>query len=269
MAAEQASVDVIIVNYRTPFLTMEAVRSVLGEPEVHEVLVVENSSGDDSLSIFRSELEGLERVRLIESERNLGFGGGNNLAAGVAAAPILFLLNSDAVLEPGGLGRLCAVLDELAVGMVQPMVLWPGRKRIQQPGMQGRFPTAWTIINRSWRKAPLTLEPHWISGVALLVRREQFLSLGGFSGEFFMYFEDTELCWRYHKAGLRMAMEPTAVVIHHEGQSKNTKLIKQRQFYRSMDTYLRLTGASAAEQIAVKAARAPYMLLQMLRGKYR
>ncbi len=96
------STAVVIVNYRTRELTARAVQSVIGEPEVTEVAVVDNGSGDGSPEFLRAELDD-PRVRVIESASNAGFGQGANLGARSCTAPLLFLLNSDATLLPGSL----------------------------------------------------------------------------------------------------------------------------------------------------------------------
>jgi GT2 family glycosyltransferase len=261
-------VDVVILNYKTPQLTIDAVESCLGEPELHEVLVLDNASGDDSVRVLSDHFEG-KPVRVIASEKNLGFAGGNNLAVRQSNAPYFFMLNSDATIEPGCLGPLVETMEKNPdIGLAQPMVLWPDRNTIQHPSMQGKFPTAKRYINRSWHRPPMQLEPDWVSAVALMARTRQFLDLGGFDEDFFMYYEDVELSYRYRKAGLRLRLVLGPVAIHHESMSKRSNWVKQKQVYRSMDRCLRKIGTSEGEIFLCKLLRIPYMLFKAVRGSY-
>lgn len=261
-------VDVLILNYKTPDLTAAAVESVLGEPELNEVLVVDNASGDDSVRILTERFAG-KPVRVLASDKNLGFAAGNNFAFRESKAKYCFMLNSDATAEPGVLAPLVKRLEEEpSIGLVQPIVLWPDRNTVQHPSMQGRFPSARRYIDRSWHRPPLQLEPDWVSAVALLARREEFLRLGGFDEDFFMYYEDVELSHRYRKNGFRLRLELGPVVIHHESRSKRSNWVKQRQVYQSMDRCLRKIGASEGEIFLCKLLRIPYVLYKAVRGSY-
>ncbi len=253
------SVDVIIVNYRTAKLTIDAVRSVLQEPETNRVIVVDNASGDDSLVALRQAFVG-KPVDVLSSPDNLGFGGGNNLGARHSRADYLFFLNSDAFIVPGCLTPLLSAMkDDEKLGLVAPKIVLPDRKTVQADAV-GIFPTPFTILFQHGKK-PVSGEPDWISGVAFMARREQFLRLGGFSRELFLYFEDVELCHRYHKNGFTIGQVPSAVVVHLGGQSQQSTRLQKDRYYRGQDQYLRLVGASWLGRVLVRLLRYPYRLL--------
>ena len=88
-------VTVVIVNYKTVKLTEGAVRSCLSEPEVEEVIVVDNDSQDGSADELTQTFRG-QKVRILETNENLGFGAACNKGASKAHTPFLFFLNSDA-----------------------------------------------------------------------------------------------------------------------------------------------------------------------------
>ena len=240
----------IIVNFRTPELTAHAVSSVLDEPGVAEVVVVDNGSGDGSAARLETRFRS-DRVRILQSHANLGYGGGINLGVEATTAPYLLFLNSDAVIGAGTAGRLEAQLAaEPAVGIVAPAVqLADGAS---QPGAYGSFPRLSDLVRRP-RLAPEQLEPDWVSGVAMMVRRTDFLQLGGFDEEFFMYMEDVDLCRRMRRLGRVVRRDPSAVVIHQLAQSSDLGSAS-RAFRRSRALYARKAALSTATRLAFRLA---------------
>src|SRR5260221_4768826 len=99
----------IVVNYRTPDLTIRAGESLVADG-VQELVVVENGSGDDSLERLRAFADASTSTNLIEVPDNLGFGQGANLGAEAASGDFVFFLNSDASVEPGCTDGLIDVL---------------------------------------------------------------------------------------------------------------------------------------------------------------
>ena len=254
---DEADVDVVIVNYITPCLTIEAARSVVSEPNVRSVIIVDNASGDGSAEEFKREFADVaERVQIIESERNLGFGGGNNLGARSAGGKYLFLLNSDAVANPGCIAALREVLkNQPDVGLIAPAVILAETGELQ-PGTHGVFPTPRALLTRQTTASDADdLEPEWISGVAFLGRRAEFETLGGFDESLFMYYEDVDLCRRYRLRGLKAAREPRATIVHKLGQSGIGNPRHKAVYYQSQDRYLTLAGYSSLTRLALAGAR--------------
>jgi GT2 family glycosyltransferase len=250
---------VVIVNYRTMYLTRDAVASVLGEPEVSQVCVVDNASGDGSAAHLRQSFVD-ERFQVVESDWNRGFGPAVNVGAAACQAPLLFILNSDATLVPRSLGRLArALIADEGIGVVAPAVYNPDGRTLQ-PGTYGRLPRRPDILlsngwvsqradNRGDAKAP-----GWVSGVAMLVRRADFLALGGFDERFTMYMEDVDLCRRMHALGRSILREPEAAVLHHGGRSWRSSRDQRRRFHESKLRYFEKLGASRFELRCVRIA---------------
>lgn len=262
-------VDVLIVNFKTPDLTGEAIRSVLAEPEMRRAIVVDNASSDGSVEKLRHEFGKDARVEIISSEVNGGFGFGNNLATKAAHAKYLFLLNSDAYVLPGALGPMIERLEaDEKVGIVAPTVFLTDGKT-PQPGGFGKFPTPWRIITRQSTKPVSMAEAEWATGAALMLRRAEFQLLGGFDESIFMYFEDVELCHRFYEAGLKLAFAPDAKVIHHVGLSRKSNWQMKKSYYAALMQYLRLTHCSLFGRAIVKLFLAPYIAWNALRGDYK
>ena len=255
-------VDVLIVNYKTPKLTICAVESVLDEPELQAAIVVDNASGDDSADRIEAHFAGRDCVRIVRSERNAGFGAGNNLAAKRASATYLFLLNSDATVGRGSLKQLRLVLESRPdVGLVAPAVYNSGEDRLQNATF-GSFPTPATILLRKNVCASETLTPDWISGVAIMTRREQYEQVGGFDEGFFMYHEDVDLCRRYRQIGLSAYREMGARVDHRVGASATSTKSQLAAYDEAQDRYLAVSGVSLPARAGVRAARAIYRRLK-------
>ena len=247
-------VDTIIVSYCTLELTATAVQSVLGEPETRLVIVVDNASTDGSAAAIAKRYTAAP-VEVVALSDNRGFGAACNLGVERASAPYVFFLNSDARLEPGGLARL---RDRLAaaprLGVVAPAVHdLSGRP---QADAQGELPTAGAILLRRTRHPLDRVSPGWVSGVALMVRRTEFIGLGGFDPGFFLYYEDVDLCRRYRARGLELERVVEARVVHAGGSSTMSARAKKRVYDRSQDLYLTRIGTAWPLRQLVRAVRA-------------
>lgn len=258
------SISAIIVNYRTPELTIACVRSLLAEERIQEIIVVDNPAPEpgDNNDQLRRAFERASTVKFIFLDTNRGFGGGNNAGAQIASGEYLFFINSDATLEEGALEPLVKMMDEKPhVGLVAPPVYLPHTHTLQ-PDVCGTFPTPLKIITRQTRSWSTSESPDWISGVSFIARREEFIRMGGFDEHMFMYFEDIELCHRYARFGFSVARFSSGPGIVHLGGASRTSTKKQkRAYYTSQDYYLRKVGFSAFSRAAVAFFRFFYVLL--------
>jgi len=247
-----APVAVVIVTWNVAALLRDCLHSLARQDVPLEVLVVDNASADGTPAMVRSEFP---HVRLLASERNLGFGGGNNralfeLAADGAARPapeLVFLLNPDTVVRPGAVRALRAHLAGAErAGAVGPL-LRNADGTVQSS--RRRFPTLLTGLAEStplewhWRDNPVArhyrmadVPPDapgavdWLTGAALLLRRRALAAVGPFDERFFMYSEELDLCRRLQSCGWEVRFEPAAEVVHLEGRSSN-QVPWQRQLW--------------------------------------
>ena len=192
--------------------------------------VVDNGSSDGSPALVR---ERFPDVHLMEPEGNLGFGAAANLVARRTRAPWLVAANADVEITPGALERLLEAAEaHPEAGLAAPRLILPDGST--QPSIQP-FPSARASLLR--QSYAYLLHPHlgerlylpghwsperpaavpWAAGAFVLVRRDDFLSIGGFDESQWMYAEDLDLCWRLAKRGRRSLYEPTARVLHEDG----------------------------------------------------
>lgn len=248
---------VVIVNYRTKALTSEAVASALGEAEVKEVVVVDNASGDGSAEYLRSAHVD-PRLQVLESDWNRGFGPAVNLGAAACRSPLMLILNSDATLVAGSLGTLArALVQDRTMGVIAPAVYEPDGRSLQ-PAAYGRLPKRRDILlGNGWARPSArhdrdAVTPGWVSGVAMLLRRADFVAMSGFDEAFSMYFEDIDLCRRIQEAGKSVAREPSAGVVHRGGKSWQSRRDQKRRFHESKLRYFQKLGVSRVELLGIR-----------------
>lgn len=263
--AEHSKVDVIIVNFKTLDLTIQATESVLRDPIVNQVIVVDNGSGDGSGEGLQQRFKADSKVKVIISPANLGFGGGNNLGVEQSRAEYVFLLNSDAFLFEGdNLGGLVSVLEKnKEIGIVAPQILLMDQKT-RQADAYGIFPTPKNLILRQTQASIEPERAEWLSGVALMMRRSIYQKVGGFSDQLFMYFEDIDLNRRVQALGLKIKMEESVRIVHLGGQSFSSSWRKKQLYFQAQDIYLKLAGFGGLSRLLVKVFRTPYILYKRL-----
>ena len=232
-------VSVILVSYNTCRMTLAAIdalyRSVSDPDFTFEIIMVDNAGTDGTVEAVA---ERFPEVRIIPSGVNLGFGRGNNRGAEIARGRVLFLLNTDTEIRQGGMERLYRyLLSDPQMGAAGAYLENPDGT--MQPAIL-RFPTVWRIFCVFFW---LDRIPHrFFSGVidlgadpdreqkievshgaAMMVRRDLFEKLGGFDPDFFMYFEECDLCRRIADEGRTTGYLPDARVMHHAGASSRSR----------------------------------------------
>ncbi len=251
-------VAVVIVNWNTCAFLADCLQSVAENSDGLTVrtFVVDNASSDGSAAMVRSRCPD---VTLLALSENLGFVGGNNWAYGQIGpdARYVLLLNPDAALRPCSLRILIDWMDaHPAAGACGPLTLNPDGTL--QPSWT-RFPTVWGEMHGrhdrrlggktpvldadALRRLPQAERVDWVSGACLLLRNAALVrDLGGvlFDPAFQMYSEETDLCYRLHRAGRPTFFVPQAEVVHHYGQSsKQAPLRTLRLLYRSKLLFFR------------------------------
>lgn len=248
-------VSIIFVNYRTPDLTIRAVGAAKESAAglSHEIIVVDNGSGDDSVPRIR---EACPDVRLIESGENLGFSGGNNLALREAAGRYLLLLNTDIVTHGDAIAKSAAYMDaHPKAGILGARVLLPDgtldhacHRGFPTPqasfyyfsGMARRHPDdpKYTGYTLSHLPQDTTHPVDTVMGAYMMIRREVMDAVGLLDEDYFMYGEDVDYCYRAKQAGWEVVYYHEAVATHYKYGSRSKRQTQTiRDFYDSMWTF--------------------------------
>lgn len=255
-------VQIVIVNYGTPELTLKAARSVaVGTQQCStHVWVVDNGSPDDSVARLTA---GLPDATVIDTGHNGGFAVGNNVAlrqialtrdvAADATRHYVLLLNSDVVLHPGTIDTCLAFADAHPdVGVVGPQLLLPTgeldlacRRGFPTPaaalwrltGLARRFPNdpRFSGYNLTHLPQSQTTDVDAVSGAFMLVRLAAIDDAGILDEDYFMYGEDLDWAWRIKAHGWRVVYVAEATALHRKGSSSRRQSQRMlREFYRAM-----------------------------------
>lgn len=244
-------VAIVVLNWNGGDDTIACLDSLAGldYPEI-AVIVVDNGSADDSVIRIRAANP---EVRMIETGKNLGFGGGCNVgmrAAIADGADYVWLINNDATVATDALTELVHVAEkDERIGAVGSVIFDQGqRDRVQLWG--GGKVNLWTGASRH-RRTPGRVD--FISGASALIRSRALKEVGFFDdASFFMYWEDTDLGFRLRKGGWKLAVAEKSRVWHEESSSLgrgSPKLIEY--FTRSAVAFLRKHAAVPVVPIAV------------------
>ena len=235
-AGKPSRLNAVIVNYRTPDLTLKCVASIVahGVAAPADIVVVENASPDDSYARLSAELSG---VRLLQAANNGGFGAGVNLGAALCEADYILVLNPDTYFEDGSLNKALAVLDsQPEVGLVGLDLVYPGGERqysarrfyslLDVLGRRLPLGRYWPVKARIDRHLMRTawdsgapFEAEWVMGTGFVVRRDLFLKLHGMDEAYFLYMEDVDLCARVWQSGAKVICVPGARLVHDHQRS--------------------------------------------------
>ena len=228
--------SLIIVNYNTKKLVVDCLQSLFRHCPHHlfEVIVVDNNSSDGSVVGLREKFG--EQVSVIANEHNLGFGRANNLATKNASGELLFFLNSDTLVTDDILSPLAKMMStHEKLGIISPRLLLPSGQN--QPYCFGGF--KWPLQKSCRQTNDLAVDERvdywpigWVSGAALVMRRELFVKLHGYDPHYFMYYEDLDLCYRARQSGYEVAVCPQVKLIHLGGKSSALRL-RKKYYYRS------------------------------------
>lgn len=239
-------VSVIIVNYNTLHVLRPCLDSIIEQTAGidYEIIVVDNGSTDGSIEA----LSGDNRVILIPTGENLGFGRANNRGVEQAKGDYIFFLNSDTLLKnnaikmlydfaqqyQGKLGALGCILEDRQGNRIHSYGPFPkmgndfhkflwipilkGLRLYQQPAIE--YPKHWSKVD-------------YVTGADLFVSRQVLDECGSFHPAFFMYYEESEMQHRFQLHGYDNILLNGPEIVHLEGEGG--KAGKQSKFIR--DTY--------------------------------
>jgi N-acetylglucosaminyl-diphospho-decaprenol L-rhamnosyltransferase len=261
-------VSIVVVTYNAKGHLSNCLSAVADSK--HEVIVVDNGSVDGTAELVRSMFPS---VRLVQLEQNLGFGVANNEGMRRASGRYFLLLNSDAWPVEEAVDELVSFADRHPqAAIVGPRILNPdGSLQLSVRG----FPTMWRLATELYflrKLAPRSRifnafygagfdyttarAVEWLKAVVLLVRREAVEAVGAFDPAFFIFSEETDLCFRLHTAGWSVFFCPTAEFVHLGGASTRPQWGRMhRELLRSELRYFAKHGNLA------RAERARRMLL--------
>jgi GT2 family glycosyltransferase len=229
------NLSVIIVNWNSAKDVRNCLTSIFaGTCHIEfEVIVVDSASYDGCADMVAKEFP---QVVFVQSDQNVGFGRANNLGCEIARGSCFLFLNPDTEVRGDAITAMAQTISDIRDSGCLGCRLLNSDGSLQTSCIQ-TFPTIlnqvfnsdclrrWFPKAKIWGMKPLfesiskPTSVEAISGACIMIRREVFKSIGGFSADYFMYAEDMDLCYKAFKAGHRNYFLPTASVIHHGDSS--------------------------------------------------
>ena len=271
--ASPLRLSIVIVNYLAYDPLADCLESVSRHVPAADVVVVDHDTRVDLLEPLRARFA---RVQFLTSHDNPGFAAGVNRGVRATTGDFVLLLNPDCVVTGDLLSvvswlaahpaaAVCGVLVREPDGSIQASARhFPGITT----GFAGR--TSWLTrvwANNPWSRKnlvrdvpPEPTEVDWVSGACMIDRRDAFAAVGGMDEQFFMYWEDADLCRRLKQAGWATYYSAGASVIHLTGQSsRHAREASLVAFHESAYRYYRKHGGWQAAVLAPAA----FVMLQM------
>ena len=234
--------SVIIVSYDSAGCISKCLQSILREPRVGRVIVIDNASADNSQALLRDWAAREPRVQLVENTRNLGFAVAVNQGLQRVESEFTLLLNPDCVVGANTIRRVLEVLrSQPTTGMAGCMIR--NVDGSEQRGCRRYSPTLQRVVARFTRReqtdgertagfeqhlepvpeAPTEVEA--ISGAFMCVRRTAIEQVGLLDEGYFLHAEDLDWCLRFRKAGWRILFVPDVQAVHDRGFSSRQHLM--------------------------------------------
>lgn len=274
------TLSIIIVSFNTKDLLEQCLKSIFKflKNVSFEVVVVDNASADGSHQMVSAKFP---QVKLIANKKNLGFGTANNQGAKAATGNWLFFFNSDAYLIDNSLAKFLEMLNKQSkTGAAGPLILNEDKTIQQSVGFfphlpqifywmsflddlpRGEYLKPYHVDHDSFYKTEQKVD--WITGAALLVRRDVFEKTGGFDERIFLYGEDVDLCYRIKKLGFEIIFSPIAKVVHlGRGSHKGANIGAIVGEYKGVSYFYR-KYKSSLDQILLKVLLKAGALLRVL-----
>ena len=243
--------SIVIVNWNASDVLDGCLESIGANASCpHEIIVVDNASSDDSCEMVKARHPG---VRLIANDMNMGFAAANNQGIRIATGRYVLLLNPDTLIVDTVLDDMIAIADEHTECGVVGCQVRETPEVIQQTCF--RFPTPGRLFLREFGLARLCpslfggdIIAGWdrcserdvdvISGMFMLVRSDRIAEIGLLDERFFIYTEEADWCYRFHKAGYACRFFPGSWILHLDGGSKSTRQVKPKMYVQKQKSQL-------------------------------
>lgn len=224
MTKRKKLVSIVIINWNG-IADLKDLLPTLGKVTYNnfETIIVDHGSTDGSISYIKKNYP---KVKLLEKKKNLGFALGNNVGVEVAKGEYVLLLNNDTIVKPNFLDLLVEAIKDKKIGVVQPKIIFADSKKLQSAGTyltsSGFLYHLGFNKDANDKKYNKTYEIFSANGSCMLIKKEVIEKVGLFDEDFFLYFEETDFCWRVWLAGYTINYAPKAEIFHKGGKATKT-----------------------------------------------
>jgi GT2 family glycosyltransferase len=215
-------VFIIVLNFNARETLRDCLGSIfqLDYPNF-ELVLVDNFSTDGSFELAKNNYS---RAHFIQSGQNVGFSAGVNLGIRFALekmADYIFLLNPDATIEKNALSLLVEAAEKNPkAGLLSPLIFQNETEKIWFAGGKIDWPKMKTIHEQNI-PSEKPYPSDFLSGCAMLIKKEVFKKTELFDEDYFLYWEDADFSFRAHRSGFELLVVPEAQVFHFEKSENN------------------------------------------------
>jgi len=233
-AANVGRISVVMVSYMTGPALLESIKAVQADPDIDELIIVDNGNHADARTLFFEAAQRTDKVRILQGHGNVGFAKGCNYGAAMASGDYLYFLNPDAVTETGAARKLADALSDWPAPCLAGGLLLSSTGDEQRGARRGALTAAsafasFTPLHRlpgirsihrddePLPEAPVPMPT--VSGASIMMERQTFDQLGGFDEGYFLHVEDIAICRAIRAAGGTVIFVPGARALHHGSTS--------------------------------------------------
>lgn len=220
-----SKVAIVILNWNGAKLLRQFLPSVVQFSSFDwvEVIVADNGSTDESMSLLQNEFPG---VKILDLQQNFGFARGYNEALKQLDADYFVILNSDVEVTAGWLDAPIRMMEaDSAIAAIQPKILsYHQKSQFEYAGAAGGFidrfgypfcrGRIFNVVEEDQHQYDNSIDIFWATGACMFVRSRSFSEVGGFDADFWAHMEEIDLCWRLKNRGWRIVYTPESVVYH-------------------------------------------------------
>ena len=199
------------------FKSEELIKSNLKELKKFKTIIVDNSNSKETYNLVKD----VPSIEYIKTIKNIGYGRANNLGVKNAKTPYIMIINPDVIIDSDSIGLLYEkYLNYKNVGIVAPSLYDTNNKR-RTNGSISRLKKDKSKNLNVQNLAEGDTCYDFVVGCSLFMSRDFFNKIGGFDKDFFMYFEDNEICDKIYRNNKYILEIPDSKMIHREGLSSN------------------------------------------------
>ena len=252
-------ISIIIVNWNVKELLYRCLQSIFifARDIDYEIIVVDNFSTDGSVQMLNDLSFAHQNLRVIFNQENSGFARANNQGLKIAQGKYILFMNPDMEMVENT-PRILFHFLEARPGIAACTAQLQYSDGHRQPNIK-RDPTFWSQLwllyklHHIWQppffkkylaknfEYAREQEAEQVMGAFIFIHREIMKKIGGWSEDYFIWWEDIDLCKRLRDLGEKIIYTPATRVIHYEGRSfvQQLSFMKQKRFNRGLLTYFK------------------------------
>lgn len=221
-----AKTSIITINYHQPDITIDLLKSIAKSysPNKVEVVIVDNGAVKNMELIFQPHFQ---NIKYIQSKKNLGFAGGNNLGIKQAKGDYLFLLNNDTEIPEGCIETMIAEMESNDdIGLLSPLLLYYDQPDIIQYAgytplnyLTGRNACIGQFDKNTGQYNNISYQTGFCHGAAVMCRKTDLQNAGLMDENYFLYYEELDWCEKFKRIGKQIWFTGKTFVYHKESMS--------------------------------------------------